>query len=94
VAAFPELSKPSETSDAGPGMRVANAALVEPLTGRELEVLALLRERLSNKEIARMLSLSPTTVKRHTVNLYGKLGVNRRSEAVVKAENLKILPLR
>ena len=63
---------------------------VEPLTERELEVLALLRERLSNKEIARVLCLSPMTVKRYTVNRYGRLGVNKRWDAVVEAEALGI----
>ena len=68
--------------------------LVEPLTARELDVLALLRERLSNKEIARKLYLSPMTVKRHLVNIYGKLGVNKRWDAVLKAEALGVLPPR
>jgi LuxR family maltose regulon positive regulatory protein len=72
-------------------VHTANARLLEPLTGRELEVLSLLPERLSNKEIAHRLGLSPTTVKRHTVNLYSKLGVNKRWDAVVKAEVLEIL---
>ncbi len=71
--------------------RAANAALIEPLSRRELEVLVLLREHLTNREIAKQLCLSTTTVKRHTVNLYGKLGVNSRRDAVVKAESLKIL---
>ena len=65
--------------------------MLEPLTDRELEVLVLLRERLSNKEIAQRLGLSVMTVKRHTVNLYGKLDVGGRKDAVVKAEALKIL---
>jgi LuxR family transcriptional regulator, maltose regulon positive regulatory protein len=94
LAAFPEPRKNSEASDAGARIHAANAGLVEPLTGRELEVLALLRERLSNKEIAHTLSLSTVTVKRHTVNLYGKLGVNKRWDAVIKAEALGILPPR
>jgi ATP/maltotriose-dependent transcriptional regulator MalT len=38
--------------------------------------------------------ISTTTVKRHTINIYGKLGVNNRWDAVVKAEALKILPRR
>ncbi len=94
LAAFPEPRKQGETSDAGSRIHAANARLVEPLTERELEVLALLRERLSNKEIARLLCLSPTTVKRHLVNLYGKLGVNKRWDAVIQAEALEILPPR
>jgi LuxR family maltose regulon positive regulatory protein len=94
VAEFPVPRKKTETGDAGSGIHAANAGLIEPLTGRELEVLTLLRERLSNKEIARELYLSPLTVKRHTVNLYGKLGVNKRWDAVIKAEALGILPPR
>jgi LuxR family transcriptional regulator, maltose regulon positive regulatory protein len=49
---------------------------------------------LSNKQIAHMLVLSPMTVKRHTVNVYQKLGVNKRWDAVIKAEALGILPSR
>jgi LuxR family maltose regulon positive regulatory protein len=102
LAAFPVSEKKTETGDTESGSRVANARLneqrveplIEPITNREREVLALLRERLSNKEIARALSLSPMTVKRHTANLYGKLGVNKRADAVVKAEALRILPPR
>jgi LuxR family maltose regulon positive regulatory protein len=94
LAAFPEPRKKIETGHAGSGIHAANARLVEPLTDRELEVLVLLRERLSNKEIAHKLVLSPMTVKRHLVNLYGKLGVNKRWDAVIKAEALEILPPR
>ena len=94
LAAFPEPPRKIATGDAGSGIHAANARLVEPLTDRELEVLALLRERLSNKEIAHMLALSPMTVKRYTVNVYGKLGVNKRWDAVIKAEALGILPPR
>ena len=79
---------------AGFGIRAANTGLLDPLTSRELEVLALLPERLSTKEIAHRLGLAPTTVKRHTANLYGKLGVNKRWDAVIKAEALGILPHR
>ena len=94
LAAFLELQKEIATNDAGTRHHAANARLVEPLTDRELEVLALLHKRLSNKEIAHMLGLSPATVKRYTVNLYGKLGVGKRSDAVIKAEALGILPPR
>ncbi len=94
LAAFPEYQKKIATNDAGSKSRTANAKPAEPLTDRELDVLVLLRERLSNKEIASQLGLSTTTVKRYTVNLYDKLGVNKRWDAVVKAEALGILPLR
>ncbi len=58
------------------------------LTAREIDVLALLREPLSTKEIARRLAISPATVKRHTINIYGKLGVSGRWDAVARAEEL------
>ncbi|MEM7132658.1 MAG: LuxR C-terminal-related transcriptional regulator [Chloroflexota bacterium] len=70
------------------------SVLVEPLTERELETLGLLAQRLSNKEIALALDISPLTVKRHTTNIYGKLGVKGRRQAVVEAERLGILPIR
>jgi len=65
--------------------------LIEPLTERELEVLGLLAQRLSNKEIAHELSISPMTVKRHTINIYQKLLVQSRREAVATASALGIL---
>ncbi len=70
------------------------SADVEPLTARELDVLALMRSRLSAKEIAHELGIAPMTVNRHAANLYAKLGVNTRWEAVAKAEDLGILPAR
>ncbi|MBL8148201.1 MAG: hypothetical protein JNL34_17630 [Anaerolineae bacterium] len=65
--------------------------LDEPLTSREIDVLVLMRERLSDKEIAARLSISVGTVKRHSANLYGKLGVNKRWDAVSRAEEIGIL---
>jgi LuxR family maltose regulon positive regulatory protein len=62
--------------------------LIEPLTPREFEVLRLLGEPLSNREIARRLNISYATVKRHTITIYGKLGVNNRWDAVSKAATL------
>jgi LuxR family maltose regulon positive regulatory protein len=65
--------------------------LVEPLTNREMEVLDLLAKRLSNKEMAAKMYISPETVKKHLNNLYGKLNVNGRRQAVEKACHLKII---
>ncbi len=62
------------------------------LTNREAEVLALLADRLSNKEIAAHLHITPGTVKTHTVSLYRKLGTRGRREAVAKAKALGLLP--
>jgi LuxR family maltose regulon positive regulatory protein len=64
---------------------------VEPLTERECQVLALLAQRLSNKEIAQALIISPQTVKRHAVNIYQKLQVSGRRAAVANAIRLGLL---
>ncbi|NIV37257.1 MAG: hypothetical protein GWN58_49895, partial [Anaerolineae bacterium] len=66
--------------------------LVESLTEREMEVLALLARRLTNREIARELVIALGTVKRHTHSIYGKLGVRKRQQAVARARALGILP--
>ena len=65
--------------------------LAEPLTGREREVLRLLLEGASNREIARRLVLSVNTVKRHVYNLCGKLGVQSRAQAIARARDLNLL---
>ena len=65
--------------------------LIEAITRREQEVLDLIAAGLSNQEIADELIISVGTVKRHTVNIYGKLGVNRRTQAVATARALEIL---
>jgi LuxR family maltose regulon positive regulatory protein len=89
LAAFPvvesELTDPSRT-------QVPKADLVEPLSERELEVLQLIAEGLSNQQIASRFYLSLNTVKAHTRNIYGKLGVHNRTQAVAKARALGILP--
>jgi predicted ATPase/class 3 adenylate cyclase/DNA-binding CsgD family transcriptional regulator len=66
-------------------------ALVEPLSARELEVLHLLAEGLTNREIAQQLYLSPNTVRVHTFHLYGKLGVNNRTQAAARGRSLGLL---
>jgi LuxR family maltose regulon positive regulatory protein len=62
--------------------------MVEPLTAREREVLRLIAAGLSNKEIARQLVVSVGTVKRQAHNLYGKLGVSGRTQALARAREL------
>ena len=67
---------------------LSNQSLVDPLTNREIEILLVLSERLSNFEIAEKLFISPETVKRHLYNIYQKLGVENRMQAVAKARSL------
>lgn len=61
------------------------------ISERELEVLKLLAAGHSNKEIARTLEVSPNTVKTHIANLFGKLEVRRRTEAISRARELGMI---
>lgn len=79
---------------ARPGVFQRNEAALAALglTGQEIKVLGRLAAGRSNKEIARDLGLSPNTVKTHVANLYGKLEVSRRTQAVGKARELALIP--
>jgi LuxR family maltose regulon positive regulatory protein len=79
------------TVPAGPDIRDAAGLTLDPITGRELEVLKLLDSELSNREIASRLFVSADTVKTHTRHLYAKLGVRARHQAVRRARALKLL---
>ena len=68
-----------------------SAGLPESLSRREKEVLALLVERLTNNEIGERLFISTATVKRHAHNIYEKLNVRGRREAVAEAVGLGLL---
>ena len=65
--------------------------LVEPLSEREREVLRLIADGLSNAEIADRLVIAQGTVKRHVNNIYGKLGVQSRTQAVARSRELGLL---
>ena len=65
--------------------------LVDPLSERELEVLRMLAEGLPPAEVAKKLFLSPFTLKAHTQNIYAKLSVHSRIEAINKARDLELL---
>jgi LuxR family maltose regulon positive regulatory protein len=65
--------------------------LAEPVTAREMEILKLLADGLSNQEIARKLVLSLGTVKTHAHHIYAKLGVNTRAQAIKRAINLNLI---
>jgi len=67
------------------------AALVEPLSARELEILHLIAQGRSNLEISKQLFLALDTVKGHNRRIFAKLQVQRRTEAVAKARDLALL---
>jgi LuxR family maltose regulon positive regulatory protein len=89
LSAFP-VAEPRHADLAGP--HAPNAELLEPLSERELEVLELIAQGLTNREIASRLFLSVHTIKAHSRNIYGKLGVHNRTEAAVRARALGLLP--
>jgi LuxR family maltose regulon positive regulatory protein len=81
---------PHLPAGAGPAAPIEPEPLVEPLTGRELEVLRLMAEGLKYKEIAARLFISLNTVRFHVKAIYGKLNVNNRMQAIEKASQLRI----
>jgi LuxR family maltose regulon positive regulatory protein len=68
-----------------------NSSLIEPLSERELEVLQLIAQGLSNRAISERLFLALSTVKGHNRVIFGKLQVQRRTEAVARAQELGLL---
>jgi LuxR family maltose regulon positive regulatory protein len=88
LVAFPD----AEREQTEPKSQVPRSPLIEPLSDREIEVLHLIAEGLTNQEIAARLYLSLNTVKVHTRNIYGKLDAHNRTQAVTKARAVGILP--
>ena len=86
LSAFDKAGQPvsAPVTAAAPG-------LAEPPTAREVEIMRLIAAGLRNQEIADQLFISLSTVKRHIANAYGKLGVNHRTEAVARANELNLL---
>ena len=83
----PRLKSPGEIPTPGD----QPAALVDPLSERELQVLRLLHGTLSSSEIAEQLFLSPNTVRTHIKNIYRKLDVHGRAEAIQRSHELGLL---
>ncbi|MFM0549634.1 LuxR C-terminal-related transcriptional regulator [Paraburkholderia sediminicola] len=83
------LSRGGEAA-AKPGTRSAPPTGAETLSEREARVVGLLAQALPNKKIARTLGISPETVKWHLKNIYGKLGVTSRDEAVARVRDLEL----
>ncbi len=65
--------------------------LIEPLTTREMEVLTWICEGYANQKIAETLVVSVNTIKKHTSNIYSKLGVRNRAQAVLKAREINLI---
>jgi LuxR family transcriptional regulator, maltose regulon positive regulatory protein len=107
LAAFPTVEQPSAggteptlSEESRREQKVASSplsshtltpALIEPLSDRELEVLRLVAAGRSNQEIARELIISVGTVKKHLNNIFGKLNVSSRTQAVALARELNLL---
>ncbi len=85
IAQFVDSSVPG-------GQAPTEGKLIEPLSPRELEVLAQIALGKTNKEISAALIISPGTVKAHTSSIYRKLDVATRTEAVARARALELLP--
>jgi len=85
VVADTPVQHSGQTADPG------SDGLAEPLTWREQDVLRHLGRRLSNKEIAVALDISPLTVKKHAESIYRKLHVTGRREAITRAQSLGLL---
>jgi ATP/maltotriose-dependent transcriptional regulator MalT len=83
-----ESSKASRVHQAVPP---SSTTFVEPLSVRELEILHLIAAGHSNQAIADTLVIAVSTVKRHINNIYGKLGVQSRTQALARARELKLL---
>ena len=87
LAAFPIVA------DAASNRHTAvNDSLVEPLTAREMQVLELLAQRLTDREIAETLVISPFTVRRHVQNISEKIGKRGRRTVVNHARRLGLIP--
>ncbi|MEM7126210.1 MAG: LuxR C-terminal-related transcriptional regulator [Chloroflexota bacterium] len=82
---------PSRETSAWPAQPAGNAALVEPLSPRELEILQQIATGQTNQQIADELIIAVSTVKRHINNIYGKLHAQSRTHALARARELKLL---
>ncbi|NUO79132.1 hypothetical protein HUU05_03575 [candidate division KSB1 bacterium] len=91
LAAFPPELAPAAVQTHKTSAALPASYLVDPLSERELEVLKLIANGLSNPEIARKLFVANSTVKRHINNIYAKLNVHTRTQAVAKGKGLKLL---
>jgi LuxR family maltose regulon positive regulatory protein len=75
----------------GESAQPKTGVLLDPLTPRELEILGLIGKGYSNPEIATKLVVSVNTVKKHTSNIYSKMGVRSRAKAIARAHELDLI---
>ena len=92
LAAFPQENMAHERHPERAGQPTTAQPLLDPLSKRELEVLRLIGRGASNPEIAQELVLAVDMVKRHVYNIFSKLGVNNRIQALARARALGLLP--
>ena len=94
VSRLQSAQKASSSNGVDPALKVVNRgappSAAETLSEREARVVGLLAQALPNKKIARTLGISPETVKWHLKNIYGKLGVTSRDEAVARVRDLEL----
>ena len=88
LTAFPSDRRP-QTADR---QQAENKGPLDLLTRREEEILRLMQAGLTNQEIANELVISLYTVKRHATNIYNKLAVSNRRQAIRQAQQLGLLP--
>ena len=80
-----------ETSTSQPEMAKSAVSLIDPLSDREIEILQLISQGYSNREIAQKLYITIGTVKSHTNHIYSKLSVKSRTQAVAHAKSLNLI---
>jgi len=92
LAAFPDRTPQlSITNDQSPTSTLQSLPLLEALSEREIEILRFIAAGMSNQEIARRLVVALSTIQWHIKNVYGKLNVHRRTQAVARARELGLL---
>ncbi|WP_269433893.1 LuxR C-terminal-related transcriptional regulator [Paenibacillus sp. JCM 10914] len=87
-----DTASTAERVEAGINNKTGPGRLVESLTNREMEILKAISEGLSNKGIAERFGITEPTVKSHISNIFGKLDVKRRGQAVARARDLQLIP--
>jgi LuxR family maltose regulon positive regulatory protein len=78
-------------SDVGQSVMLSHPDLLDALSERELEILRLVAGGMSNQQIADEMVIALGTVKTHVHNIYGKLGVESRTQAIARARDLSLI---